>query len=138
MHLKEAADTGLFILSSVEVETEAWRSYVTPSGAKSILKPDLMVTLSGEHFDDHWYIEVDLGTESLPVLLGKCRAYEDYRRTGRAQSEHGVFPRVLWILPNRARAERLAAAIADEPKLPDRMFTCIEPGGLVRAIGETP
>lgn len=125
VQLQEAATAGAFSLKVVQVETEAWRTYVASHGATSILKPDLMVTISSEAYDDHWYLEVDLGTESLPVLLRKCRAYEEYRRTGRAQAEHGVFPRVLWVLLTRDRVTRLNAAIAAELRFPDRLFTCV-------------
>lgn len=134
VQLQEAAMTGAFQLTTVQVETEAWRDYVAPSGARSILKPDLMVTLSSDAYDDHWYIEIDLGTESLPVLLRKCWAYEDYRRTGRAQAEHGVFPRVLWVLPTTARVERLRTAIAAVPRLPDRLFTGIVGDDLIATL----
>jgi hypothetical protein len=136
--LHEAASAGAFRLTTVQVETEAWRPYVAPNGAKSILKPDLMVTVSGDAYDDHWYVEVDLGTESLPVLLRKCAAYEDYRRTGRAQAEHGVFPRVLWLLPTPARVARLRAAIATDPRLPDRLFTCIVTEDLITTLRDPP
>ncbi len=138
VQLTEAASTGAFHLTAVQVETEAWRPYVAPGGAQRILKPDLMVTVSTDTYDDHWYLEVDLGTESLPVLLRKCRAYDEYRRTGRAQAEHGVFPRVLWLLPTPVRVERLTAAIAADPTLPDRLFTCITAEELLPTIRNPP
>lgn len=138
VQLHEAASAGVFRLTAVQVETEAWRPYVTPSGGKSILKPDLMVTVSSDDYEDHWYLEIDLGTESLPVLLRKSGAYADYRRTGRAQVEHGVFPRVLWVLPTQARVERLRAAIATEPKLSDRLFTCIITEQLITTLRSPP
>lgn len=138
VQLHEAATAGAFCLNEAQIETEAWRTYVTPSGAKGILKPDLMVTISSDDYDDHWYVEIDLGTESLPVLLRKSAAYEEYRRTGRAQAEHGVFPRVLWVLPTRARVARLRAAIAAEPGLPDRLFTCIIAEDLIDTMRNPP
>lgn len=138
VQLHEAATAGAFRVTAVHVEAEAWRDYVTPSGGKSILKPDLMVTVSGDDYDDHWYVEIDMGTESLPVLLRKSGAYEDYRRTGRAQAEHGVFPRVLWVLPDSARVVRLKAAITAEPGLPDRLFTCIIAEDLIDTLGDPP
>lgn len=138
VQLAEAATSGALHLTAVEVETEAWRTYVAPGGAQRILKPDLMVTVSSDAYDDHWYVEVDLGTESLPVLLRKCTAYEDYRRTGRPQTEHGVFPRVLWLLSTPARVARLTAAIAAEPKLPDRLFTCITADDLLPVVCAPP
>jgi len=138
VQLNEAASTGAFRLTAVQVETEAWRPYVAPGGAQRMLKPDLMVTVSTDTYDDHWYLEVDLGTESLPVLLRKCTAYNDYRRTGRPQTEHGVVPRVLWILPTPARVERLMAAIAADPRLPDRLFTCVTADALLPTVRTPP
>jgi len=138
VQIQEAARAGSFLLNGVQVETEAWREYVSHAGVRSILKPDLMVTLSSDAYDDHWYVEIDLGTESLPVLVRKCRVYEDYRRTGRAQAEHGVFPRVLWVLPDQRRAQRLQAAIAAEPKLPDRLFACVPPEAVIAVLSEPP
>ena len=138
VRLREVAATGAFRLTIAQIETEAWQPYVSPSGAATVLKPDLMVTISSDSYDDHWYIEIDLGTESLPVLLRKSRAYEEYRRTGRAQAEHGVFPRVLWVLPAQARVARLEAAIAAEPGLPDRLFVCTTNEALVDVVHNPP
>jgi hypothetical protein len=138
VQLDEAASTGAFRLTAVQVETEAWRPYVTPHGAPSILKPDLMVTLSTNTYDDHWYLEIDLGSESLPVLLRKCAAYAEYRRSGRAQADHGVFPRVLWVLSTPVRVARLQAAIAGDPGLPDRLFTCITAEQLIATLRDPP
>lgn len=138
VQLDEAACTGAFRLTAIQVETEAWRPYVTPQGASSILKPDLMVILSSDAYDDHWYVEVDLGTESLPVLLRKCAAYADYRHTGRSQAEHGVFPRVLWLLPTPARVARLKAAIAGDTRLTDRLFTCTVMEELIPTLRDPP
>lgn len=138
VQLHEAAEDGAFRVNEVQVETEAWRDYVTSTGVKSILKPDLMVTIGSDDYNDHWYLEVDRGTESLPVLVRKSRAYEEYRRTGRAQAEHGVFPRVLWVLPDSARVARLQAAISAEPGLPDRLFTCITGEELIDTLRDPP
>lgn len=138
VQIQEAARAGTFLVNGVQIETEAWREYVGPGGVRSILKPDLMVTVSSDAYDDHWYVEVDLGTESLPVLLRKCRAYEAYRRSGRAQDEHGVFPRVLWLLTTPERAAALTAAIAGEPTLPDRLFVSITPEVLVATLRDPP
>lgn len=138
VQLKEAASSGAFRIMAVQVETEAWRPYVAPNGAQRFLKPDLMVTVSSDTYDDHWYLEVDLGTESLPVLLRKSAAFDDYRRTGRAQAEHGVFPRVLWMLPTLARVTRLQTAIAADPRLPGRLFTCIVGDDVIATLRDPP
>ena len=130
--LVEAQARGELTLAAVDVERDAWRSYAAPGGNRVVLQPDMTITSitgvptadgsSGEEYEDHWYIEVDLGTESLPVLLRRCRAYETYRRTGRAQIEHGVFPRVLWLMHSPERATRLRSAIASDNRLTDALF----------------
>ncbi|WP_447589552.1 replication-relaxation family protein [Microbacterium lacticum] len=131
--LIEAQARGELILSAVDVERDAWRRYTAPGGNRAVLQPDMTITTitrvttaadgSGdEEYEDHWYVEVDLGTESLPVLLRKCRAYEAYRRTGRAQIEHGVFPRVLWLMHIPERVARLRSAIAGDDRLTDALF----------------
>lgn len=135
--LTELGDTGLK-LTRIDVETAAWRTHLTPHGTTTILKPDLFATLSSHDYDDHWYLEIDRGTESLPVLLAKSRAYDTYRRTGHAQVEHGVFPRVLWIVPTTRRAERLRSALEQAADLSARLFTVITPEALGHTIREPP
>tara|TARA_B100000614_G_scaffold258646_1_gene281396 strand:+ start:321 stop:1178 length:858 start_codon:yes stop_codon:yes gene_type:complete len=127
VQLHELAASNDLEVSRLDVEPDSWRSFLTPQGGKAILKPDLFATVSSADYDDHWYIEIDRGTETLPVLLTQCRAYAAYRRTGRARAEHGVFPRVLWVLPTQRRVARLQAAIAADPDLPERIFTCVTP-----------
>ncbi|WP_431795272.1 replication-relaxation family protein [Microbacterium enclense] len=118
------ARTGAFAIECIDVEPDSWRPFLTRAGASTILKPDLYAHLATPDFDDHWYLEVDLGTESIPVLLAKSRTYAAYKATGRAQAAHGVFPRVLWLLPTKARVDRLRAAIQAAPELDDRLFVC--------------
>jgi hypothetical protein len=106
VQLVEAERTGCFNLTQVAIETEAWRPYLTPHGVTTLLKPDMMLSLANHAYRDYWYLEVDLASESLPVLMRKCHAYEDYRHTGQAQQEHQVFPRVLWVMPTPERIPR--------------------------------
>lgn len=128
--LHELAQDGGPALTRFEVETAAWRRFLGPHGVPVILEPDLYAQLSSDEYDDHWYLEIDRGTESMPVLLAKSRMYALYRATRAAQAEYGVFPRVLWFLPTQRRVERLQAAIHADPALPDRIFTCITPDEL--------
>lgn len=135
--LTELGETGLR-LARIDVETAAWRTHLTAHGTTAILKPDLFATISGIDYDDHWYLEIDRGTESIPVLLAKSRAYDAYRRTGHAQAELGVFPRVLWIVPTQRRAERLRTAIHATTDLSGRLFAVITPDALEQTLREPP
>jgi hypothetical protein len=82
-----------------------------PHGGPEILKPDLYAVTAGGEFEDSWFIEVDRSTESLPTLLKKCRQYERYWQSGREQAAHGVFPAVLWVVPDERRAQVLIRSI---------------------------
>ncbi|SIS10547.1 replication-relaxation family protein [Microbacterium sp. RURRCA19A] len=132
--LHELATESDLEVAELQVEPDAWRSFLTPQGRTAILKPDLFATVAAQDFDDHWYLEIDRGTESLPVLVQKCHTYAAYKATGRAQVEHGVFPRVLWVVPTQRRVARLTAAIAEDSTLPNRLFTLITPGEFVTTV----
>jgi hypothetical protein len=91
------------------------------------------VTGAGE-YEDHWFIEVDRGTENPKRLLAKCARYEAYRRTGSEQTEHGSFPLVVWIMGDTSSAEQLTAAITGDHELDARLFRVTTPGGFADLI----
>jgi hypothetical protein len=95
-------------LIRIEAEPASWRRYLGAGGVPETLKPDLAAVTASGDFEDHWFIEIDRSTESLPTVLKKCAQYERYRRTGREQADGGVFPLVLWIVPDERRAAQLA------------------------------
>lgn len=107
---------------SVEVEPASWRSFTGPGGERRSLQPDVAVHIETDDFEERWFMEVDLGTESLPTLLRKCGQYEAYRVSGQEQAEHGSFPLVWWVLPTIARAERLLATIRRTPRLTPTLY----------------
>ena len=120
-------------IESVEVQTEpsSWRRYTGPGGEARWLQPDLAAVVSTADFDDRWFIEVDLGTESLPTLLKKCGQYEAYRATGIEQGEHGVFPLVLWLFTKPERADKLQHSIARSPRLAPQLYRYATPETLL-------
>lgn len=97
---------------TVDVEPTSWRRYTGSGGEARWLQPDLHAVLVGHdrsgEFEDRWFCEIDLGTESLPTLVKKCRQYEAYRASGIEQEDHGVFPLVLWIFHGSKAATRAA------------------------------
>ncbi|WP_375431017.1 replication-relaxation family protein [uncultured Friedmanniella sp.] len=113
IRLLEAGQRGELEVIRVEAEPTCWRSYLGPGAARGVLKPDLYAVTAapGGAYEDHWFIEVDRATESIPTLLGKCVQYEQYRRAGVEQQAQGVFPRVLWLLPSQQRRQGLAEAL---------------------------
>ena len=97
-------------LEALELEPACWRPY-THIGKVVSLKPDLYAqTLCGE-YEDRWFIEVDLATESISAIIDQCRRYHEYYRFGLEQEEFGVFPLTVWIVPSNARRDALKDAI---------------------------
>jgi hypothetical protein len=108
---------GEFELLELEAEPICWR----PLGSQQ-LRPDLFVSLGAGDYEYRYFIEVDLGTESLPRLIAKCQTYDAYYRTGAEQQKHGIFPRVLWIMHDEQRAARLRDAIERSRALSPEFF----------------
>ncbi len=100
-------------------EGEARRHYTDRLGVGQVLRPDLYVELAarpGDQDVEAFFVEVDLGHESLPTVLGKCLLYEEYLETGIEQREFGGFPKVVWAMdayrPNVAERRRQAFLVA--------------------------
>ena len=81
------------------------------------MKPDLFVSLGLGDFEDRWFLEIDLGTESSTAVVKKCRTYLGYQRTGREQASHDVFPKVMWIVRGERRQRLLADAFSKNREL---------------------
>lgn len=95
----------------LEVEPKCWRKY---SGYwKTIeLKPDMYLVLRDDNCQCYYYIEVDLGTESLPKLLKKCQVHVDYASIGNdLKRTDNITPVVVWIMPDQQRAYALKEQI---------------------------
>lgn len=123
--------------TALQPEPECWRTY-SEYGTVLALKPDLFaITMSGQ-YEDRWFIEVDLDTESPAKIIGKCEKYHKYYRTGLEQQEAEVFPLTVWIVPTTERKEKLIAHIRNafdkQPKLfavitKDELWHLIRYGG---------
>lgn len=139
VRLLEAARRGRFDLTSVQIEHESWRSYQGLSGTTDALKPDLAVVTATTDFEDHWFIEVDLGTEHMTTIMKKCQQYQAYRRTGIEQGQSNVFPVVIWVAMTRTRAEKLQRAISASRGLDQALFRTTHIDELtVLVTGEAP
>lgn len=122
--LTEYANARRFDLLELELEPTCWRTFTGPSGAAITLKPDLLAVTADATTETHAFVEVDRGTEHLPAVLRKCRTYQRYFATGAEQATRGLFPAVVWIVPNAVRAAKIRDAIHDDAALlPDVFWT---------------
>jgi hypothetical protein len=110
-----AERTGVLALRSFTVEPGSWRDFHGPGGGRVTLKPDAYVGLVVDGFTDHWFLEVDLGTEHGPALGRKCSLYRLYWQSGAEEERTGVFPRVLWLVQDQARSGLLQKVIKRQP-----------------------
>jgi hypothetical protein len=117
-----AARAGLLDVLDAQAEPQCWRTFAR-MGGRLVLRPDVFLALGVGAYELRWFIEIDRSSESLPVIVRKCRLYADYYQSGQEQATHGcVFPRVCWVVPDEVRAERVRAAIARDRSLSDRLF----------------
>jgi hypothetical protein len=121
-------------LVTAQVEPACWRPYSGLGGSAEILKPDLYVVTASGEFEDHWFIEVDRATESLPTVIRQCQQYETYRRAGREQAVRELFPLVLWIVPDTSRAGKLRSALDAARRLDRQLFKITTPDRLIETV----
>lgn len=91
------------------------------------LKPDLTVITRNAGYEDRWFIEIDMNTEAVPVVIEKCKRYYQYLNTGIEQKRNkGVFPIPVWIVVDDVRKQKIISAIEETfTKLP-KMFAVIK------------
>lgn len=132
---------GGFTVESLTGEPSNWRRYLGTYGDTKWLKPDLHIVTARADPDDpeeeierHDFIEVDLGTEHMPRIQAKCRAYAAYSATGVYQAEHGLLPAVVWLNGDSARRAALEGAVAATAGLPAGVFRVCSPERYLGAL----
>jgi len=98
-----------------DTEPSCWRSFTGPGGSRIVLKPDAFAVVSGQSYEDHWFVELDCATESSPRIVSKAKLYARYWQSGREQASSGLFPGVLWVAPSERRRNQIVRAIATLP-----------------------
>lgn len=114
---------GLTLLTA-DWEPDCWRPY-TQHGKIVSLKPDLFAATKSDGYEDRWFIEIDLSTESPSTIIGKCDRYRDYYRSGLEQKQFGVFPVVVWLVLDTGRKDRLRTAIQEAYPKGGKLFIVI-------------
>ena len=112
-------------LVDVQFEPDCWRNY-TKGGKHVVLKPDLFALTKGDTYEDYWFIEIDCNTETIARVIDKCGRYIQYFHSGTEQKRSGVFPYVVWIVPNTKRKDSLNLHIGKHyPKAQDIFVTIL-------------
>jgi hypothetical protein len=122
IRLHEATGRGELDLIALQAEPACWRVFTGPARTRVTVKPDLYVNLGAGDYEDRWFIEVDLATEARGTLQSKAKRYVSHLRSG---AEGRVYPRVLWVVPDDHRLERLQDALGALPVEYQRLFSYI-------------
>ena len=116
--VRQQADTE----ATVALEPDCWRTRLSPSGQPQVLRPDLAVTITSPAYEDRYFVEVDRATENPGRVIATCWRYQEHQ----AQvGDGGVFPLVVWLVPNDRRRLRLERAIAHSTGLLRDLFRVI-------------
>lgn len=121
-------------IERLQLEPDCWRTYLGAAGETRTLKPDLASTSQTDGYTDFYFWEVDRATEAPNRVVRKCLQYQQYRNTGAEQRAHGLFPAVVWVVPNKRRHDQLDRRLAAEPDVDQRLFTVIELDQVVQLV----
>jgi hypothetical protein len=92
-----------------------------PDGFGSYVKPDAYLALDGVHGRDHWWVEADLATESLPTIRRKLLTHLSFLERGQL-GPGGVVPRVLVVTITPGRQAAIREVIEHLPEPAGQMF----------------
>ena len=120
---------------SLQLEPECWRTY-SNAGVSCSLKPDLYAATMSEEYEDRYFIEVDLDTESPAKIIEKCQKYHAYYRSGLEQEESEMFPLTVWIVPSVTRKEKLIRHLKEAFDKQAKLFAVITSDELEHLILE--
>ncbi|WP_431774554.1 replication-relaxation family protein [Streptomyces cucumeris] len=98
-------------LLAFDAEPAAWRHFTDKYNKLVMIKPDAYARVGTPTTERSTFIEVDMGTETIPTLKKKSQRYIDYWRSGVEQQFRGVFPKVTWLVKDSTRAERVTSML---------------------------
>jgi hypothetical protein len=143
-HILAVAETGVRLtglchsgditLKVKQTEPNCWRQYTGMGGQTIWLRPDLFAITSSGDFIDHWFFEIDLATESPVTVVKKCALYLAYRQSGAEQRTRGVFPYVVWIVPDNKRKTSLTNHLSENIRGETKLFVFITMNELEQLI----
>jgi hypothetical protein len=110
-------------VATFDAEPDCYRQCRELAGG--YLKPDAFLVIRATEYEDSFFLEVDCATESPRAIQRKLDAYTTYFRSGREQKAHGIFPLVLFVVPDDSRATQLQALIDTQPAPVQQLFSVV-------------
>lgn len=109
--LRERETLGVLALRRFDTEPMCWRRFPGPGGGLVPLKPDAYAVVEIAGYEDHYFVELDRATESTNRIAEKARVYARYFQSGTEQRRIGVFPQVLFVVPDDVRAAQIVGVL---------------------------
>lgn len=121
-------------LVDFQAEPAAWRWWHGLSGEPFVLKPDAFIVVAEGDSEHFTFLELDRSTESLRVIRRKALTYVNYWQSGTEQTRQGVFPRVLFVVPDEHRQARVIDTLSQLEAEVWQLFQVVTSDGAVAAI----
>ena len=119
--LVELARERHFSVEQFQAEPASW----WPNGLGGFIKPDAYMLLVTGGVRDHWWLEVDLATESLPTVKRQLEAYVDFWDRGQLGPGE-IMPRVVIATTTPERHRALAALASRLVAVPSDLFRVVQ------------
>jgi len=134
VQLRDLDRLGTVELEHFDAEPRCWRFFHGPGGAPLVLKPDAFVATATAEYLDSWFIELDRATEPMTVIIAKAKSYCRYWQSGREQMTEGVFPTVLFVVPDDSRQAQLVDMLSQLPTESAQLFQVAAADSVVRSM----
>jgi len=99
-------------LLDFEAEPVAWRSWWGAGGERRTIRPDAFVAVGDGRDEVVSFVELDLATESQRIIAKKAEQYLTYWHSGEEQRRLGVFPKVVFVVPDEHRAAAITGTLS--------------------------
>jgi hypothetical protein len=119
--LAESARAHGFTIERFQAEPTSW----WPNGLGGYVKPDAYALLTRGKVIDHWWLELDLATESLPVVKRQLATYVDFWDQGQL-GPGKIMPRVAIATTTPERQAAIARIVAKFPSAPPGLFVVVQ------------
>jgi len=110
-----------FGLSVFLAEPASW----WPNGLGGYIKPDAYAVVSWGDIRDHWWLELDLATESMPAVKRQLLSYLDFVQRGQL-GPGKIMPRVIVGTTTDARCQAISALAQRLPSPAQGLFRIVQ------------
>jgi hypothetical protein len=129
--LTESAREHDFTLKRFHAEPASW----WPNGLGGYIKPDAYAVLGNGKFSDHWWLELDMATESLPAVKRQLASYVDFWSRGQ-EGPRKTMPWIAIATTTPERRQAIARLAKGFTSVPAEFFRIVQTHELAGALSQ--